>query len=208
MLGVSKIAHAYLRSLIKTSSIVRDLIDTVRSTGWETPASGGADTLVAETLIKELLVSKKVIAPKWSTYQMFAHFRFQDVLEFDHIIYFNSPGFHKYLEDNIQRIAALKSIEGMEDKKPARLTRCDLPSSVQIPELMSNANSAVPEFFRNRQKLALDEIFQTVQRCMLGFLEREYRLRKTKQGFEKIPSRSPSLSSSLPLLERRGDSGE
>ena len=208
MPGVSKIAHAYLRSLIKTSSIVREHIDTVRSTGWKNPESGGPDTVVAETLIKELLVSKKVIAPKWSTYQMFAHFRFQDVLEFDHIIYFNSPGFRKYLEDNIQRIAAMKSIEGMKDKNPARLTRYDLPSSVQIPELMSSANSAVPELFRNRQKLALDEIFRTVQRCTLGFLEREYGLKKTKQGFEKTPSRSPSRSSSLPPLERRGDSGE
>ena len=207
MLGVSKIAHAYLRSLIKTSSVVREHIDTVRSTRWEASESGGTDTLVSETLIKDLLVSKNVIAPKWSTYHMFAHFRFQDVLEFDHIICFNSPGFRRYLEDNIHRIAAVKAIEGMENKKPARLTRYHLPSSVQIPELMTSTNFVAPELFRNRQMLALDEIFEEVRRNIVGFLERDYGLKKTKQGFEKIPSRSPSRSGSLPPLERRGDSG-
>ena len=168
--------------------------------------SGGADTLVIETLIKELLASKRVIIPKWGAYYKFDHFHFQDVLEFDHIIYFNSPTFRQYLEDNIRKIASMKAAEGMENRKLARLTRYDLPSSVQIPELMSSRSSAVPEMFQNRQKLALDEIFRAVQRSTLDFLEREYGLKKTSQGFERKPSRRTSRSSSLPPFDRRGNS--
>ena len=168
--------------------------------------SGGADTVVIDTLIKELLASKRVIIPKWGAYYKFAHFHFQDVLEFDHIIYFNSPTFRQYLGDNIQKIAKMKAAEGMENKKLARLTRYDLPSSVQIPELMSSRSSAVPEMFQNRQKLALDEIFRAVKRSTLDFLEREYGLKKTSQGFEKKSSRRTSRSSSLPSFDRRANS--
>lgn len=191
-----------MRSLIKTSSVVREHVDTVRSTGWRMHESGGTDTVVIDTLIKELLTGKRVIVPKWEAWYMFAHFRFQDMIEFDHIIYFNSPGFRQYLEDNIQKIAKLKAAEGMEDKKLARLTRYDLPNSIQVPELMSSRSSAVPEMFQNRQKLALDEIFRVVQRSTLDFLEREYGLKRTSQGFEKVPSRRASRSSSLPPLDR------
>lgn len=79
-----------MRSLIKTSSVIRECVDTVRSTGWRMHESGGTDTVVIDALIKELLASKRVIIPKWGAYYMFAHFRFQDVFEFDHIIYFNN----------------------------------------------------------------------------------------------------------------------
>ncbi len=195
-----------MRSLIKTSSVVREHVDTVRSTGWRMHESGGADTLVIDTLIKELLASKTVLIPKWGAYYMFTDFRFQDVLEFDHIIYFNSPTFHQYLEENIRKIAKIKAAEGMGNKKLARLTRYDLPGSVQVPELMSSKSSAVPEMFKNRQKLALDEIFRLVQRYTLDFLEREYGLKRTGQGFEKASSRRTSRSSSLPPFDRRGDS--
>ena len=127
--------------------------------------------------------------------------RFQDVLEFDHIIYFNSPDFRQYLEDNIQSIAALKAAQGNENKKLARLTRYDLPTSVQVPELMSSNSSPVSELLRNRQKLAIDEIFRTVQRFMMDFLEREYGLRKTGQGFKKALSRRTSRSSILSHID-------
>ncbi len=195
-----------MRSLVKTSSVVREHIDTVRSTGWKMHESEGADTVVTDALMKELLANKNVIIPKWGTYQMFADFRFQDVLEFDHIIYFNSPGFPRYLEDNIQKIAKVKSVDGFENKKPARLTRYDLPSYIQVPELMSSRGSAVPEIFQNRQKLALEEIFRVVQRSTLDFLAREYGLKRTSQGFEKATSRRSSRSGSLPPLDRRGNS--
>ena len=195
-----------MRSLIKTSSVVRQHIDTVRSTGWAMHESSGADIAVMDTLMKELLASKRVIIPKRGAHHTFAHFRFRDGLELDHIIYFNSPTFGQYLGDNIQKIAALKAAEGMENKEPARLTEYDLPSSVQVPELMSSGSSALPEMFQNRQKLALDEIFRVVQRYTLDFLDREYGLRKTSQGFEKLRSRPASRFSSLPPLDRRGDS--
>ena len=199
-----------MRSLISTSSVIRECVDTVRSTGWKMHESGGGtDTVVIDALIKELLVSKRVIIPKWGThFNMFAYFRFQDVFEFDHIIYFNSPTFRQYLEDNVQKLAAVKAAKGMESKKLARLTRYDLPSSVQIPEFMSSRSSAVPEMFQNRQRLALDEIFSAVQRSTLDFFEREYGLKKTSQGFEKVRSRRTSRSSSLPSFDRRGNSSE
>ena len=184
-----------MRSLTKTSSIVREHVDTVRSTGWKFPARGGADTVMIDSLIKELLTHKRVMVPNWRPYNTF--FRFQDVLEFDHIIYINSPDFRQYLEDNIQTIAALKAAQGNENKKLARLIKYELPTSVQVPELMANNNSPVPELLRNRQKLAIDEIFRTVQRYMVDFLEREYGLKKTGQGFKKAVSRRSSRSSSL-----------
>ena len=184
-----------MRSLTKTSSIVREHVDTVKSSGWKNPERGGADTVMIDSLMKELLTRKRVMVPDWRAYNMF--FRFQDVLEFDHIIYFNSPDFRQYLEGNIRRIAALKAAQGNEDKKFARLTRYDLPTSVQVPELMSSENSPVSELLRNRQKLAIDEIFRTVQRFMVDFLEREYGLKKTGQDFRKARSRRSSRSSSL-----------
>ena len=160
------------------------------------------ETMAIEKMMNDLLASKKIVGSK-RVYQTFDHFRFQDVLEFDHIISINSPGFHQYLEDNIHRIAKWKAVEGMEKKQAARLTTYDLPSSIQVPELMSSKGSAVPEMFQNRQKLALDEIFRAIQRFTLDFLEREYGLKKTNQGFVKVPSRSASRSSSLPPLDRR-----
>lgn len=199
LLGVSKLAHAYMRSLTKTSSIVREHIDTVRSTGWRIPEKGGVDTIMIDTLMKELLTQKRVLVPDWRAYNMFI--RFQDVLEFDHIIYFNSPDFRpdfrQYLEDNIQSIATLKAAQKNENKKFARLTKYDLPISVQIPELMSSKSSPFSELLRNRQKLAIDEIFKTVQRFVMDFLEREYGLKKTGQGFKKAFSRRSSRSNSL-----------
>ena len=84
-----------MRSLIKTSSVVRQHIDTVRSTGWAMHESSGADVAVMDTLMKELLASKRVIIPKRGAHHTFAHFRFRDGLELDHIIYFNSPTFRQ-----------------------------------------------------------------------------------------------------------------
>ena len=188
-----------MRSLNKTSSIVREHVDTVRSTGWTIPERGGADTVMIDTLMKELLTHKRVMVPNWRAHNMFV--RFQDVLEFDHIIYFNSPDFRQYLEDNIRSIAALKASQGNENKKLARLTRYDLPTSVQVPELMSSNSSPVSELLRNRQKLAIDEIFRTVQRFMMDFLKREYGLKKTGQGFKKALSRRSSRSSSLSHID-------
>ena len=184
-----------MRSLTKTISIVREHVDTVRSKGWKVPARGGADTVMIDSLIKELLTHKRVMVPNWRAYNLF--FRFQDVLEFDYIIYINSPDFGQYLEDNIQSIADLKAAQGNENKKLARLIKYDLPTSVKIPELMSSESSPVSELLRNRQKLAIDEIFTTVQRFMVDFLEREYGLKKTGQGFKKAVSRRSSRSSSL-----------
>ena len=115
-----------------------------------------------------------MVVPKWVAYHTFAHFRFRDGLEFDYNIYFNSPTFRQYLRDNIQKIAAMKAAVGTENKNPARLTEYDLPSSVQVPELMSSGSYALPEMFQNPQELALDEIFRVVQRCTLDFRKREY----------------------------------
>ncbi|KAL2042734.1 hypothetical protein N7G274_004493 [Stereocaulon virgatum] len=201
-IGVSKMAHAYMRSLIKNSSSIRAQLDTVRSTGWQVYKSHGFDTYGIDTLMREVLTSKKVESLMWRTQNTLVQFMFQDLFEFDHIIYLNSPHFLQYLEDNIQKIAAMQSKEGMQGKSIARLTRYDLPSSVQTPESMSRKASTVPEMFRNHQKLALDEILGAVQRFTLDFLEREYGLRKTSQGFEKMTSRRPSRSSSLSPVDR------
>jgi hypothetical protein len=195
-------AHAYLRSLIKKNSSIRAELDTVRSTGWRVHEGQGFDTIGTDNLMREVLTSKKVEVFKWKTQNTLVQFMFQDLFEFDHIIYLNSPHFLQHLENNIQKIAAIQFKDGMQGKSIARLTRYDLPSSIQIPESMSKRASTVPEMFRNRQKLALDEIFGAVQRFTLDFLEREYGLRKTSQGFEKPTSRRPSRSSSLSPLDR------
>lgn len=208
--GVSKLAHAYMRSLLKTNNIVREQLDTVRSTGWMMQKQE-TNHVAIDALMKELLTSKRIEVPKWETYYLFKEFRFDDIIQFDHIIYINSPSvnspsFRQYLEDNIQKIAALQTAQNMEDKKLARLCTYEFPSTIQIPESMSWRTSTVPEMFRNHQKLALDEVFGAVKRIILGFLEREYGLRRTSQGFEKITSRRPSRSSSLSLPDRRSQS--
>ena len=200
--GVSKLAHAYMRSLLKTNDLVREQLYTVRSTGWMMHNSHATNLVAIDALMKELLTSKGIEVPRWETYYLLKDFRFQDILQFDHIIYinppsFNSPPFRQYLEDNIQEIAALQTAQSPEEQKLARLCGYEFPSTIQIPESMSRRPSTVPEMFRNHQKLALDEVFRAIKRIVLDFLEREYGLRKTSQGLEKTHSRPPSRSSSL-----------
>ena len=170
--------------------------------------SHATNHVAIDGLVKELLTGKRIEVPKWETYYLLKDFRFADIIQFDHIISidspsFNSPSFRQYLEDNIQQIAALQTAQGMEDKKLARLCTYELPSTIQIPESMSRRASTVPEMFRNHQKLALDEVFGAIKRIILRFLEREYGLRRTSEGFEEIPSRRPSRSSSLLPPDRR-----
>lgn len=204
--SISKLAHAYMRSLLKTNDLVREQLDTVRSTGWMMHKSQATNHVTINRLMRELLTSKRIEVPKWETYCLLKNFRFQDIIQFDHIIYINSPSFRQYLEDNIQKIAKLQTAQSLEDQKLARLCRCEFPSTIQIPELMSRRPSTVPEMFRNHQKLALDEVFGAIKRIILDFLQREYGLRRTSQGFETIHSRRPSRSSSLSLPDRRSRS--
>ena len=201
---MSKLSHAYLRSITKSHPIVGEQIDTVRSTGWQMHKSGGPERLLINTWTKELLSSKKVeIPPSGISEAGFGAFRFHDMLQFDHIIYLDSPTFRTYLEDNIQRIARIKySGEGFEFKQFARLTKFDLPAGLQLPERMQPGYPNIPELFERRQKLALEEIFKAVKRFMLDFLDSEYGLKRKGQGFEKVSSRRPSRSSSLNPLGR------
>ena len=197
--SISKLAHACLRSFVKEHNIVGEHIDTVRSTAWEEYESGGADTLSLDKLIQELLAKQKIDVPKWEKQIRFASFQLRDVVEFDHIIYFNSPSFRRVLEEHIEAIAAFKETYGIANKPIARLTQYDLLPSLRTPESMSQDtwNQAV---LRKRQQLALEEIFGKVQRCMVNFLAEEFGLKKIGQGFEKTHSRRPSRSSPLPLL--------
>ena len=207
--SISKIAHAFLRSLVKTYPIVGEHIDTVRSAAWKEHESGGVDSLSLDGLMRDFLASKKIEVPRWGKHFQFAPFQLRDVIEFDHIIYFNSPSFRRILEDHIESLAALKETYGTADKSLARLTRYDLLSSLQIPESMSEGTSSKATL-RNRQRLALEEIFRKVRRLIFTFLEHEYGLQKTAQGFEKVSSSRPPRSSPLPLLdqENRSRSGE
>ena len=210
-IGVSKLAHAYMRALLKTNDLVREQLYTVQSTGWMMHNSHATNLVATDALMKELLTSKGIEVPRWETYYLLKDFRFQDILQFDHIIYINppscnSPPFRQYLEDNIQEIAALQTAQSLEEQKLARLCGYEFPSTIQIPESMSRRPSTVPEMFRNHQKLALDEVFRAIIRIVLDSLEREYGLRKTSQGLEKIQSRPPSLSSSLSSPGRRSRS--
>ena len=198
-LAASKLFHAYLRSLAKGNHLVGEEIDTIRSTGWRMHESGGIDILQLDTLIKELLTSKKVEVPKPEAYDI-KEFKFPDLLQFDHIIYIDSPTFRQFLEDNIQKIAKLKAGDEYADRDFARLTPFQLPSAIHLPESMLSGGTFMPDMYRNRQRLALEEIFRVIQRFVLDFLLREYGLKKTRQGFEKILShRRPSKASSLTL---------
>ena len=196
--SASKLAHAFLRSLVTSYPIVREHVYTVRSTAWQEHESGGMDSLGLDTLMRELLTRQKIDIPRWEKQMRFAPFQLRDVIEFDHIIYFNSPSFRQVLEDHIDTIATLKEKYGVANRPLARLTRYDLPPSSQIPESMDEfpSNKAV---IRNRQKLALEEIFKMVQWRILRFLEQECGLKRTSQGFDKILSRRPSRSSPLSL---------
>ena len=159
--------------------------------------SGGIETLSIDSWTRELLVSKKLEVPPMDTVNINA-FRFADMLQFDHVICLNSPGFRTYLEENVNKIAKIKyNGSGLEDKQFARLTQFNLPVSLQLPESMQPGYSNIPEMFERRQKLALEEVFKAVKRFMLDFLDSEYGLKKTGQGFEKASSRRPSISDPL-----------
>ncbi|KAL8783532.1 MAG: hypothetical protein Q9213_004578 [Squamulea squamosa] len=197
----SKIMHAFLRSLTKNQPLIRERIDTVRSTGWKMQESGGVDMIAIDDMIKDLLLKKGVEVPASDTYYKISEFHLGDVLQFDHIIYLESPSFLQHLETNVQRIAKIKDAQGLDDKQPARLTRYNLPSSIQLPELMSEKRGLGSQIFRNRQKLALEEIFKAVQRFTYDFLERELGLRKVSQGFKIVVSRRPSSVSPTSTIE-------
>ena len=170
--SISKPAYAYLRSLIKSYPIVREHIDTVRSTAWQEHESGGMDSLGLDTLMQELLTPQKIEVPKWEIQLRFAPFQPRDLTEFDHIIHFNSSSFRKTLEGYIHAIATLKDRYGAPPKPLAKLTQIDLPPSSQTPESMGDFSSS-KAVIKNRQKLALGEISRMVQLCMLRFLEEE-----------------------------------
>ena len=196
--------HAYLRSLTISQPLIRERIDTVRSTGWKMQESGGIDMIQIDDMIKDLLLTKGVEVPTTDSYNRIPEFHLGDILQFDHIIYLESPTFLPYLEANVQRIARIKAAEDLEEKQPARLSKYDLPSSIQLPEVMSEKRGLGTQFFRSRQKLALEEIFKAVQRFTNDFLEREVGIRKSSQGFKKaIPRRpsSASVTSSVGLRE-------
>ena len=198
--SVSKLAHACLRSFVKDDPLVKAHIDTVRSTAWQEYENGGMDSLSLDKLIRELLVSKKIELPKWDKQLRFTAFRLRDIVEFDHIIYFNSPSFRQVLEEHIEKIAELKETYGTTGRALARLTRYDLLPSLITPESIEedNWNKAV---LNNRQRLALAEVFRKVQRFILRFLEEEFGLKRVGQGFEKVQPRRPSRSSPLPLSQ-------
>ena len=155
---------------------------------------GGTESLSVDVMMKELLTSKKIEVPPPETFSI-AQFRLHDILQFDHIIYLNCAPFRQHLEDNLENIAKLKEKEGFENKQFARLTRFDLHPSLRSPESMLPTWPS--DMFQRRQKLALEEIFQAVQRCMLDFLEREYGLKRSSHGFEKTSPRRPKRSRSL-----------
>lgn len=159
--------------------------------------SGGIDMIQIDDMIKELLLTKGVEVPAADSYNRIPEFHLGDILQFDHIIYLESPSFlqFQYLEANVQRIARIKADEDMEEKQPARLSKYDLPNSIQLPEVMSEKRGLGTQFFRSRQKLALEEIFKTVQRFANDFLEREFGIRKSSQGFKKVMPRRPSSAS-------------
>ena len=164
--------------------------------------SGGIETLTIDNWTKELLLSKRVEVPPSDKVNIQA-FRFADMLQFDHIICLNSPTFRTYLEENIHRITRIKYREdGLEDKQFARLTQYNLPAGLQLPESMQAGYPNIPEMFERRQKLVLEEVFKAVKRFMLDFLDSEYGLKKTGQGFEKPSSRRPSRSDSSKSLDR------
>lgn len=204
--SISRLAHAFLQSLVKMYPIVKERIDTVQSTAWQVHGRGKTDSLSLENLIRELLTSREIGVPQWREKFQFASFRLRDlIVEFDHIVYFNSPSFRKILEENIETIAALKETYGTPNKSLARLTGYDLLPSLQIPESMSEGAMS-KEILRNRQRIALEEVFRKVRRFILTILEQEFGLKKTGQGFEEIPSRRPSRSSPLPLLDHESRS--
>ncbi|KAL8877018.1 MAG: hypothetical protein Q9198_004887, partial [Flavoplaca austrocitrina] len=117
--------------------LIREKIDTVRSTGWKMQNSGGIGMIPIDDLVKELLVAKGVEIPTIDSYNRIPEFHLGDILQFNHIIYLNSPSFLQYLEANVQRLARIKAEEDMEEKQPARLSKYDLPDSIQLPEIMS-----------------------------------------------------------------------
>ncbi|KAI4232098.1 MAG: hypothetical protein LQ349_005211 [Xanthoria aureola] len=200
----SKIMHAYLRSLTVNQPLVRERIDTVRSTGWKMQESGGVDMIQIDDMIKDLLLTNGVEVPTTDSYNRIREFHLGDILQFDHIIYLESPTFLHYLEANVQRIARIKADEDLEERQPARLSKYDLPSSIQLPEVMSEKRGLGTQIFRSRQKLALEEIFEAVQRFTSDFLEREFGIRKSSQGFKKAAPRRPSsvsVTSSVGLRE-------
>ena len=147
--------------------------------------------------MRDLLNRKKMVVPNWEQNTL----RLQDMFEFDHIIYFNSPSFRQYLIKNLDVLAKRKAAVGVENKRLARLTAYELIPTVQLPESMTRVKGFHEEMFLNRLKLGIDVIYRAVQNFVLDFLEQEYGLKKIGQGFEKVPTRRRSRSGSLPPLE-------
>lgn len=67
--------------------------------------SGGVETIQIDDMIKDLLLTKGVEVPTTDSYNRIREFHLGDILQFDHIIYLESPAFLHYLEANVQRIA-------------------------------------------------------------------------------------------------------
>ncbi|KAI4230533.1 MAG: hypothetical protein LQ349_006217 [Xanthoria aureola] len=97
--------HAYLRSLTVNQPLIRERIDTI------------------DDMIKDLLLTNGVEVPTTDSYNRIREFHLGDILQFDHIIYLESPTFLHYLEANVQRIARIKADEDLEEKQPARLSK-------------------------------------------------------------------------------------
>lgn len=200
-------AHAYLRSFTKTDNLVGEYIDTVRSTGWRMIEGGGVELMKIECWTRELLSNRNIEIPPAHTVSI-QPFRFQDLMQFDRIVCINSPTFLRYLEENIRKIARIKYSPGeYENKSFARLTQFELPTGLQLPELMQRVYPTLPEMFDRRQKLALEEVFNAVKRFVLDFLNSEYGISRKSQGFEKVASRRPSRSNSLKSLDRMTSGG-
>ena len=152
--------------------------------------------------MKDLLNRKKIFVPNWEQNTL----NLQDMFEYDHIIYFNSPSFQQYLENNLPAIArrhAAARTKNGTPKRLARLTPYELIPTVQLPESMTRVKGFHEEMFLNRQKLGVDVIYRAVQNFVLDFLEQEYGLKKVGQNFEKITTERRSRSGSRPPLDRQ-----
>jgi len=76
--SVSKLAHAFLRSLDIMYPIVKAHIDTVRLTAWQEYGTGGTDSLSMDSLIRGFLTSREIKVPQWRKQIQFASFRLRE----------------------------------------------------------------------------------------------------------------------------------
>lgn len=141
--------------------------------------------------MRELLSSRNLPILNLESDHHWRIFRFKDLFEFDHIVCIDSPSFPQYLEDNIEGIAKLQAKPGTERKILAKLIRYDRLIGRQIPKDLLKPRHFTPEMLRAQERLELEDIFKSVQRFMLDFLEREYGLKKTSKGFDRTNPGGP-----------------